>query len=103
MHRQGEKKMGSCLDLRKYQDGSAIEDAFGKILSGKSGYKPIIEKRIDPVKCLKCGMMIVSDKKFCPGCGELVVRKATSIKCSKCNELFEDEDVFCGNCGSKRE
>lgn len=95
--------MGSCLDLRQYQDGSAIEDAFGKILSGKSGYKPIIERRIDPVKCPKCGLVVEGDKKFCPGCGEKVVRKSTSIKCLKCNNFFEDADVFCGSCGAKRE
>lgn len=95
--------MGSCIDLRKYQDAEAIEDAFGKILSGKAGYKPIIERRIDPVKCPKCNMLIVSDKKFCPGCGEKVVRKPSSIKCSKCSEIFEEGDAFCGNCGTKRE
>lgn len=95
--------MGSNIDLRKYQDAESIQNALGKILSGKDGYKPIIERRFDPVKCVKCNMMIVSDKKFCPGCGEKVIRKPSSIKCSKCKELFEDEDLFCGNCGAKRE
>jgi len=95
--------MGSCIDLRKYQDVASVEDAFGLIVSGKSGYKPVIERRVDPVKCPKCGTVVPGDKKFCPGCGEKVERKPTSIKCSKCNNLFEDDDVFCGECGAKRE
>lgn len=94
--------MGSNIDLRKYQDASSIEDAFGKILSGKSGYKPIIERRIDPVKC-ECGTIIPGDKKFCPSCGKKAERKPTSTKCAKCGNFFEDADVFCGECGAKRE
>jgi rRNA maturation endonuclease Nob1 len=95
--------MGSCIDLRKYQDSSAIEDAFGKILSGKSGYKPIIERRIDPVKCLGCGLVVEGTKNFCPQCGAKLEKKPTSIKCVGCNELYDGEETFCGHCGKKRE
>ena len=95
--------MGSCMDLRGFQDVSAVQDAFGMLVSGKSGYKPIMERRIDPVKCPKCGTIVEGPKKFCPNCGEKVERKPTSTKCIKCGNLFEDNDVFCGECGSKRE
>lgn len=95
--------MGSCLDLRKYQDSEDIQDAFGALLSGRPGYKPIIERRIDPVKCEQCGQLITDNAKFCPACGTLVKRKPTSIKCKKCNNLYEDNDVFCKECGNKRE
>lgn len=95
--------MGSCLDLRKYQNAESVQDAMGKILSGKAGYKPIIEVRIDPVKCAKCGFIIRDNSKFCPECGEPVKRKPTSIKCAKCSKMFEGEEKFCGDCGTKRE
>jgi len=96
--------MGSCLDLRKYQDSNAIEDAFGKIVSGKSGYKPVLERRIDPVRCKQCSKLIEDGAtKFCPGCGTKVERKPTSIKCPKCANFYNDNDIFCGECGTKRE
>ena len=96
--------MGSCLDLRKYQDSDSIEDAFGKIVSGKSGYKPVLERRVDPVKCKQCGKMIEDGStKFCQGCGAKIERKPTSTKCKKCSTFFNDNDVFCGECGEKRE
>lgn len=95
--------MGSCIDLRKYQDSSAIEEAFGKILSGKSGYKPIIEKRVDPVKCVDCGLVVEGTKNFCPQCGAKLEKKPTSIKCVGCDEFFDGEESFCGHCGKKRE
>jgi hypothetical protein len=50
--------MGSCLDLRKYQESDEVANELGKILSGKDGYKPIVEKRIDPVKCEKCAFLM---------------------------------------------
>ncbi len=95
--------MGSNIDLRKYQDANAIEDAFGKILSGKSGYKPIIERRVDPVKCKTCNLVVDGHKNFCPQCGSKLEKKPASIKCSGCNELFDGEETFCGHCGKKRE
>ena len=95
--------MGSSIDLRKYQDASTIEDAFGKLLSGKAGYKPIIERRVDPVKCKGCGLVVDGHKNFCPQCGAKLEKKPTSIKCSGCNELFDGEEGFCGHCGKKRE
>jgi len=95
--------MGSCLDLRKFQDPTAIEDAFAKIVSGKSGYKPVIERRIEPTKCKKCGKMLENGEKFCPICGEKAERKPVSIKCKKCDYIFNGDEMFCAECGVKRE
>lgn len=95
--------MGSCLDLRKYQDVSSVEEAFGKIVSGKAGYKPVIERRVDPIKCTNCGLIVEGTKNFCPQCGSKLEKKLTSIKCAECNELYDGEEMFCGHCGKKRE
>jgi len=64
--------MGSCIDLRKYQDNADISEVFGKLVSGKSGYKTIIEKRKDIVKCMTCGLILEGEEKFCPECGTKV-------------------------------
>ena len=61
--------MGSCLDLRKYQNAESVQDAMGKILSGKAGYKPIIEKRVEIIRCKGCGREMEGTEKFCPDCG----------------------------------
>ncbi len=95
--------MGSNIDLRKYQDVEDLEDAFGKLLSGKSGYKPIIERRVEPARCDVCGISVEGTKNFCPQCGGKLQKKPTSIKCSECNSFFDGDELFCGNCGKKRE
>lgn len=61
--------MGSCLDLRKWQSPESVQDAMGKILSGKPGYKPIIERKVEPIKCKSCGKILEGNEKFCPDCG----------------------------------
>ena len=46
--------MGSCIDLTKYQNEDAVQDAFSKIVSGgKMGYKTVIERKKIPPKCEK--------------------------------------------------
>jgi RNA polymerase subunit RPABC4/transcription elongation factor Spt4 len=90
-------------DLRKYQEGDELQDAFGKLLSGKSGYKPIIERRIDPIVCNNCKLVVEGTKNFCPQCGSKLEKKPTSKKCNECNELFDGEEFFCAHCGKKRE
>ena len=69
--------MGSCLDLRKYQDlnspdGAKVADAFSKIISGKIGYKAVIERKVDLPKCAGCGRQLEGTEKFCPDCGTKV-------------------------------
>lgn len=61
--------MGSCLDLRDQMDNAKVQEAFGLLLSGKKGYKPIVERRIEPKKCPNCNIFLKDEVKFCPECG----------------------------------
>ena len=63
--------MSSCLDLRQFQDSSAIQDIYSQVVSGKKGYKAVIERRKDPIKCsnAECGKILEGIEKFCPDCG----------------------------------
>lgn len=68
--------MPSCLDLRKFQDVEAIQDAFSKLVSGKSGYKTVIERKVEPVICENCKNVLEGTEKFCPECGTPVKKKS---------------------------
>ncbi len=63
---------GSCLDLRQYQDSAEMSSILGKMLSGKSGYKAVIEKKKEVIKCSQCGEILEGTEKFCPECGNKV-------------------------------
>ena len=90
--------MGSCLDLRKYQDNSAIEDAFAKVVSGgKMGYKTVIERKKIPPKCIKCGRGGDVEQKFCPQCGGAM--KIPLTNCPGCKQPINDGEKFCTGCG----
>ena len=90
--------MGSCLDLRKYEDGSVIHDAFSKIVSGgKMGYKAVIERKKLPPKCVKCGRGGDVDQKFCPQCGGKMQVPITN--CPGCKVGIEIGQKFCTGCG----
>lgn len=93
------EKMGSCIDLRKYQNGMDIQDAYSKIVSGKKGYKAVIERKIIPPKCVKCGRGGDNDQKFCPQCGGEM--KVPLTECPGCNSPLGDSEKFCTNCGKK--
>ncbi|MFA5993094.1 MAG: zinc ribbon domain-containing protein [Candidatus Pacearchaeota archaeon] len=90
--------MGSCIDLRKYQNNVSIQDAFSKIVSGRPGYKAVIEKRVIPPKCVKCGRGGDQGQKFCPQCGGEM--KVPLLNCPQCNVDIGDEK-FCTNCGKQ--
>lgn len=61
--------MASNRDLRKYQDVESIQDAFSILVSGKKGYKTVIERKKDIPKCSNCNKMLEGDEKFCSECG----------------------------------
>jgi rubrerythrin len=61
--------MSSCLDLRQYQDSPDMASIIGKIVSGKSGYKAVIERKKEAIKCVQCGTILTGEEKFCPECG----------------------------------
>ncbi|MEM4625637.1 MAG: zinc ribbon domain-containing protein [Candidatus Pacearchaeota archaeon] len=94
--------MGSCLDLRKYQEESAIQDAFSRLVSNKPGYKAVIERK-EPKICpnQNCKRELDPSLKFCPSCGTKIEEKPKSLICTKCYNIVNCEDSFCGNCGTK--
>ena len=62
---------GGNRDLRKYQDSADVASAFSKLVSGgKMGYKTVIEKKVEEVKCSKCRAKLEGIEKFCSECGE---------------------------------
>jgi len=89
--------MGSNLDLRKYQDAESIEDAFSKVVSGKIGYKTVIERKKVLPKCNKCGKIGEEGQKFCPNCGGKMVLPLTH--CPQCKKAINQTDKFCTECG----
>lgn len=93
--------MGSCIDLRKFQNDS-IQDAFSKLVSGnKFGYKTILEKKVIPPRCEKCGRGGDEGQKFCPQCGGQMIIPV--LNCPKCNKSLGEGEKFCTNCGIKIE
>ena len=60
---------GSCLDLREYQDSPDMQNILGKLVSGRSGYKSVIDKTKPIAKCPQCGKILDDSWKFCPECG----------------------------------
>ena len=50
---------------------SQIQELFGKLVSGKSGYKAVIEKS-KPIEKCSCGKVLEGDEKFCPECGRAI-------------------------------
>ena len=62
---------GGNRDLRKYQDSSDVANAFSKLVSGgKMGYKTVIEKKVEEIRCSGCRAKLEGNEKFCPECGE---------------------------------
>lgn len=63
--------MSSNRDLRQYQNSDEIAAAFGKLASGRPGYKAVIEKKKDLLICQnpECMMHLSGEEKFCPNCG----------------------------------
>lgn len=87
--------------MQEIQRTQSFSDAFGKILSGKSGYKPVIEVKKAEIRCKKCGKVFADPVKFCNECGAKIFIKPT--KCPKCSKNVLLEDKFCENCGENLE
>jgi len=64
------------FDLTKYQEDedeqTKIRKIMGKMLSGRSDYEAIIEKKKEILRCEKCNWVLKGGEKFCPECGEKV-------------------------------
>lgn len=92
------EKMGSNLDLRKFQSADSIVDAYSKIVSGgKIGYKAVIERKKIPPKCVKCGRGGDDGQKFCPQCGGKML--VPLINCLGCKKRIDEGAKFCTECG----
>lgn len=92
--------MGSCIDLRKYQDAEIIENAFSALVSGKKhGYKTLIERKKPTPKCSKCGRDGEEGQKFCANCGGKMEIPLTN--CPSCKKPIDETEKFCPECGTK--
>jgi rRNA maturation endonuclease Nob1 len=52
-----------------------VLDAFSKLVSGRSGYRTVVERRQEPVICQNCKTQLSGEEKFCPECGTKVEKK----------------------------
>ncbi|MEM4153040.1 MAG: hypothetical protein QXK80_02920 [Candidatus Pacearchaeota archaeon] len=71
---------GGCRDLRKYMNDPKTLEIFGKLISGRSGYIPVQEKRVEPLICKNCHFHLSGEEKFCPECGTKVEKEQKQEK-----------------------
>ena len=61
------------FNLTKYQEDDAEKDKIrkimGKVLSGRSDYEALEEKKVEKQKRCECGWPLESGQKFCQECG----------------------------------
>ncbi len=55
--------------MSEIQKSDDLSKVMGKLLSGKAGYKAVIEKKKEVIRCSGCGLMFENPVKFCPECG----------------------------------
>jgi rRNA maturation endonuclease Nob1 len=60
--------------MNEIQKEASFSNALGKLLSGRPGYKPVIETKQIIVKCKNCGKIMDDSQKFCDECGARVER-----------------------------
>ncbi len=72
------KTESGCYDLCDQMNNPDIAAAFSKLVSGgKVGYKTVIERKKEPLKCKNCGNILGGEEKFCPECGTRAEKPAT--------------------------
>ena len=60
--------------MNAIQKDASFSGALGKLLSGRPGYKPVIETKQIIVKCHHCGKIMDDSQKFCDECGAKIER-----------------------------
>ncbi len=59
--------------MTRYQEEEGeqakIRKIMGKVLSGRSDYEAIIEKKKEILRCSECNWVLEGGEKFCPECG----------------------------------
>jgi len=62
------------FDLTKYQEEGEekekVKKILGKVLSGRSDYEIVEEKKTEKIRKCECGWPIEPGQKFCPECGK---------------------------------
>ena len=61
--------MSSNRDLRDQMNDPKVAEAFSFLISGKTGYKAVIERRVEPTRCGGCSIILNDEVKFCSECG----------------------------------
>ena len=65
--------MSEIYDRQKMQEeiqrSDVFSSTFAKIVSGKSGYKTIVDVKPITTKCPYCGINLDERQKFCHECG----------------------------------
>jgi rRNA maturation endonuclease Nob1 len=84
--------------MNEIQRDESFASAFSQIVSGRPGYKAVIEKKAVVIICKGCGLKLEEGIKFCPQCGTKVWIKPT--KCPKCAKGVFPDDKFCQDCGT---
>lgn len=59
--------------MNEIQSDASFASALGKLMSGRPGYKPVIETKQVIIRC-KCGKIMDDNQKFCDECGARVER-----------------------------
>lgn len=58
------------MRMQEIQQDESFSNVLGKLLSGREGYKPVIEKRQEILRCKKCMTQpLIQEQKFCHECG----------------------------------
>ena len=58
--------------MNEIQSDASFASALGKLMSGRPGYKPVIETKQIIIKCRNCGKIMEDNQKFCDECGTRV-------------------------------
>ncbi len=68
--------MSDIYDRQKEQEeiqkSEDFLNIFSKVVSGKAGYKTVIEKKKPVIQCKNCNAILDSLQKFCHECGTKV-------------------------------
>ena len=62
----------SGWDLREQFNDDKTFSSFSQLISGKTSYKTIREKKQEPMFCSQCKTQLKGKEKFCPECGNRI-------------------------------
>lgn len=64
------------LRMQELQQSGEFTGLFGKLVSGKAGYKPVVEKKAEILMCRACMTpLLIQNQKFCHECGIKIEHK----------------------------